>query len=104
MCRPHPSERDVSSRLNASRRSESMRDGDVEADEGCGKPDASSDSVLQRLIIIEDGAYFKGSIDIVKPEPKPEHKAAAAPRVQQAAQSANPAGNAAPAAAGEVKR
>ena len=55
-------------------------------------------------IIIEDGAYFKGSIDIVKPEPKPEHKAAAAPRVQQAAQSANPAGNAAPAAAGEVKR
>ena len=29
-------------------------------------------------IIIEDGAYFKGSIDIVKPEPK------AAPRPQQA--------------------
>jgi cytoskeletal protein CcmA (bactofilin family) len=32
-------------------------------------------------IIIEDGAYFKGSIDIVKPEPKPAAAApAAAPR------------------------
>ena len=30
-------------------------------------------------IIIEDGAYFKGSIDIVKPEPKPAPKAPAAP-------------------------
>jgi cytoskeletal protein CcmA (bactofilin family) len=35
-------------------------------------------------IIIEDGAYFKGSIDIVKPEPpkaqaKPQHVAPAAP-------------------------
>lgn len=27
-------------------------------------------------IVIEDGAYFKGSIDIVKPEPKPAPKAA----------------------------
>jgi cytoskeletal protein CcmA (bactofilin family) len=27
-------------------------------------------------IIIEDGAYFKGSIDIVKPEPKAASKAA----------------------------
>ena len=54
-------------------------------------------------IIIEDGAYFKGSIDIVKPEPKP---APAAPRPQPAAQpaqaTAQPA--AAPAAAAEVKR
>jgi cytoskeletal protein CcmA (bactofilin family) len=30
-------------------------------------------------IIIEDGAYFKGSIDIVKPEPKPVGKPAAPP-------------------------
>ena len=36
-------------------------------------------------IIIEDGAYFKGSIDIVKPEPKPAPKAAAPS--SQAAQS-----------------
>jgi cytoskeletal protein CcmA (bactofilin family) len=42
-------------------------------------------------IIIEDGAYFKGSIDIVKPEP-----AKAAPKPPQAAS--------APAAAGSEKR
>jgi cytoskeletal protein CcmA (bactofilin family) len=42
-------------------------------------------------IIIEDGAYFKGSIDIVKPEP-----AKAAPKPQQAAS--------APAAVGSEKR
>jgi cytoskeletal protein CcmA (bactofilin family) len=47
-------------------------------------------------IIIEDGAYFKGSIDIVKPEP-----AKAAPKQQQQQQSA-PA--AAPAVAGGDKR
>src|SRR5204862_8003911 len=54
-------------------------------------------------IIIEDGAYFKGSIDIVKPEPKPAP--APAPRQQPAAQAAPasaPMG--APAAAAEVKR
>jgi len=49
-------------------------------------------------IIIEDGAYFKGSIDIVKPEPA---KAAAPPRPQPAA--AVPANQATPVAA-EVKR
>jgi cytoskeletal protein CcmA (bactofilin family) len=49
-------------------------------------------------IIIEDGAYFKGSIDIVKPEPKP---APPAPRPQTQA-AASPAS--APAAAAEVKR
>jgi len=49
-------------------------------------------------IIIEDGAYFKGSIDIVKHEPKAAP--APAPRPQPAAQ---PAQAAAPAAA-EVKR
>jgi len=51
-------------------------------------------------IIIEDGAYFKGSIDIVKPEPAkapPKPQPAAAPPV------AVPA-NQAPAAAAEVKR
>ena len=49
-------------------------------------------------IVIEDGAYFKGSIDIVKPEAK----ASAAPRPQQ--QPAPP--QHAPAAAGapEIKR
>ena len=51
-------------------------------------------------IIIEDGAYFKGSIDIVKPEPK---AAAPAPRQQQAAH-AEPKAAATPAAAAEAKR
>jgi cytoskeletal protein CcmA (bactofilin family) len=47
-------------------------------------------------IIIEDGAYFKGSIDIVKPEPartpKPQqqHAAAPAPVPQNAAAAAEP--------------
>ena len=52
-------------------------------------------------IIIEDGAYFKGSIDIVKPEPK----AAPAPaqRPQQSAPAAAPA-NTPSASAAEVKR
>ena len=45
-------------------------------------------------IIIEDGAYFKGSIDIVKPEP-----VKTAPRPQQAAAPANAAVGAA-----EIKR
>jgi len=52
-------------------------------------------------IIIEDGAYFKGSIDIVKPEPKPASKPA-----QPAAASAPPT-NAQPVVAGvgtEIKR
>jgi cytoskeletal protein CcmA (bactofilin family) len=56
-------------------------------------------------IVIEDGAYFKGSIDIVKGEPKPA-PAAAPPIVQNAPPPAvRPTGvpgvNAAPA---EVKR
>jgi cytoskeletal protein CcmA (bactofilin family) len=38
-----------------------------------------------RLVVIEDGAYFKGSIDIVKPEP-----AKAAPKPQAQAASAAP--------------
>lgn len=46
-------------------------------------------------IIIEDGAYFKGSIDIVKPEPKPAPKPAPA----HAAAPANPGPTAAPQAA-----
>jgi len=49
-------------------------------------------------IIIEDGAYFKGSIDIVKPEPKAHPKPAAAPPPAPAAQPVH-AG-----AAPEVKR
>ncbi|HTS27127.1 MAG TPA: polymer-forming cytoskeletal protein [Bryobacteraceae bacterium] len=52
-------------------------------------------------IIIEDGAYFKGSIDIVKPEP-----AKAAPQQQPKAQAPAPAPSHAPAsvAAPEVRR
>jgi cytoskeletal protein CcmA (bactofilin family) len=33
-------------------------------------------------IVIEDGAYFKGSIDIIKPEPKPAPKPAVAPQAE----------------------
>ena len=52
-------------------------------------------------IIIEDGAYFKGSIDIVKPEPS-KSSASAAPRPQTApAPAANAQGVA---VAAEVKR
>ena len=49
-------------------------------------------------IIIEDGAYFKGSIDIVKPEPQ---RAAAAPKSQPPAPAMAAAPSPAPA---EVKR
>ncbi len=37
-------------------------------------------------ITIEDGAYFKGSIDIVKPEPRPQAPKPPAPQPQQQAQ------------------
>ncbi len=52
-------------------------------------------------IIIEDGAYFKGSIDIVKPEPKAAHN-----KPPQAAPAPAPAPQPAHAAAGtpEMKR
>ena len=49
-------------------------------------------------IIIEDGAYFKGSIDIVKPEP-----ARLAPRPQSAPPQAVPV-NQTPVGAGDAKR
>jgi len=49
-------------------------------------------------IIIEDGAYFKGSIDIVKPEPARPAKPQPAPAVQPAAAPAQTA------ATNEVKR
>jgi cytoskeletal protein CcmA (bactofilin family) len=52
-------------------------------------------------IIIEDGAYFKGSIDIVKPEPKSSSKSAQQPAPAAAA----PVGAGVPTAAGvEIKR
>ena len=51
-------------------------------------------------IIIEDGAYFKGSIDIVKPEPKAVPQAAR----QAAPAAAAPPANSQTAAAAEVKR
>ena len=51
-------------------------------------------------IIIEDGAYFKGSIDIVKPEPKVAPKSATNAPPAAAAVHAPPAAVAAPAAKG----
>jgi cytoskeletal protein CcmA (bactofilin family) len=51
-------------------------------------------------IIIEDGAYFKGSIDIVKPEPKSAPK----PQQQPAAAVAAPANTPVGAGAGPDKR
>ena len=55
-------------------------------------------------IIIEDGAYFKGSIDIVKPEPaKPPAKPAAAP-AHAPAPAAAPSPAALPFGAPEIKR
>ena len=52
-------------------------------------------------IIIEDGAYFKGSIDIVKPEPGKTPKPVAAPAPAPAAATHQPV---AAAAAPEVRR
>lgn len=51
-------------------------------------------------IVIEDGAYFKGSIDIVKPEPAK----VSPPRPQQAQPAAAPAAVSAPAGAPEIRR
>jgi len=53
-------------------------------------------------IIIEDGAYFKGSIDIVKPEPvkAPAKAQASAPAAQAASVTSAPAAPSAP----EIKR
>jgi len=53
-------------------------------------------------IIIEDGAYFKGSIDIVKPEPvkAPAKAQASAPAAQAASVASAPAAPSAP----EIKR
>ena len=53
-------------------------------------------------IIIEDGAYFKGSIDIVKPEPAKAPAKPAAPAHAPAPAAASPA--ALPFGAPEVKR
>jgi len=48
-------------------------------------------------IIIEDGAYFKGSIDIVKPEPRP------APKGQQQSNAGPGASQAVPAGASDKR-
>jgi cytoskeletal protein CcmA (bactofilin family) len=53
-------------------------------------------------IVIEDGAYFKGSIDIVKPEPKPAP--APTPTRQPAPNASAPAPVAVQAGAAEMKR
>jgi cytoskeletal protein CcmA (bactofilin family) len=57
-------------------------------------------------IIIEDGAYFKGSIDIVKPEPKAAAAKPAVPAAQAAtpAPAVSPAPQPAHASAGDSKR
>ncbi|HEX3879425.1 MAG TPA: polymer-forming cytoskeletal protein [Bryobacteraceae bacterium] len=57
-------------------------------------------------IIIEDGAYFKGSIDIVKPEPKTAPKAAPAaqPASTPAASASAPQPAHASAGSGDFKR
>jgi cytoskeletal protein CcmA (bactofilin family) len=55
-------------------------------------------------IVIEDGAYFKGSIDIVRAEaPKPAAVPAAAPKPQPVASAGAPS-PAAAASAGDIKR
>ena len=55
-------------------------------------------------IVIEDGAFFKGSMDIVRAEaPKPAAVPAAAPKPQPVA-SAGSSSPAAAASAGDVKR
>ena len=57
--------------------------------------------IRTQRIVIEDGAYFKGSIDITKPEAKP----APAPKPQPvAAPQPTPVSPAASATAGEIKR
>jgi len=55
-------------------------------------------------IIIEDGAYFKGSIDIVKPEPAKSASSSPQVRPQQSTSSPVPANSQAAAATAEVKR
>jgi|SRR5689334_2921149 len=56
-------------------------------------------------IVIEDGAYFKGNVDIVRAEvPKSASPAASAPRPQAAAPAAAAASPAMAAGAGELKR
>src|SRR5688500_9795588 len=57
-------------------------------------------------IVIEDGAYFKGSIDIQKVEAKPAPVAAAKPASAQPVAAAQPASNPVPvaASAAEAKR
>ena len=56
-------------------------------------------NITAARIAIEDGAYFKGSIDIVKPEP-----VKTAPKPQAAAPPSIAASTAPAAAAGEIKR
>jgi cytoskeletal protein CcmA (bactofilin family) len=46
-------------------------------------------------VVIEDGAYFKGSIDIVRPEPKPQPAPRPAPPAQAAVATAGAGGAAA---------
>jgi cytoskeletal protein CcmA (bactofilin family) len=57
-------------------------------------------------IIIEDGAYFKGSIDIVKPEPAraPSKPASPAAGANPPAGAAHAATAPAPASTAEAKR
>jgi len=54
-------------------------------------------------IVIEDGAYFKGSIDIVRPEVKPAAQPAARPAAAAPSPTPVTAAAVAPAAAGDTK-
>ena len=54
-------------------------------------------------IVIEDGAYFKGSIDIVRPEVKPAAQPAARPAAAAPSPAPVAAAAVAPAAAGDAK-
>ena len=77
----------------------------------CGNIDASEKLEVRKdacvvgdlktaRLVIEDGAYFKGSIDIVKPEP-PYPVLSFPPRPQATAAAAIPANSLTPAMAGE---
>jgi cytoskeletal protein CcmA (bactofilin family) len=55
-------------------------------------------------IVIEDGAYFKGSIDIVRTEAKPAAPKAPVPTPAAPAPAANVAAASAPVASGDSKR
>ncbi len=75
-------------------------DGDIQASDRVElrKSASLSGDITTARISIEDGAFFKGTIDIQKPEPAPKIE----PRPQIQAPAASPAPAAAPAAQGSL--